>query len=164
MSDPHTQTKGQTEQLLEALVSRLQSHLGSELVVELFPEQPAQYRLNHPVGAVLVAYGRSTFGDSESTDAMFQSRHLVIRLTLVFRQLNGKDGAIGYLDRVRDCLSGWYAPHCDSACRPLNEHFIGQVQGLWQYCQDIGARATQLQAFGLPGGAPLTDIQFEEYP
>lgn len=156
------QPKTQTEQLLDAMLARLKDELGQELTIELFPENPSQYRLNHPRGAVLVAYGRSTFGSSESTDAMFQARNLVIRLTLVFRQLNGKDGVISYLDRIRTCLSGWYAPHCEQACRPLSEHFIGHLMGVWQYGQDFSVRMLQLQAMGRVTGPLLTQPSFED--
>lgn len=152
----------QTEQLLDAIVERLKTAMGRDLMVELFPENPAQYRLNHPRGAVLVAFGKSTFGGSQATDAMFQERNLVISLTLVFRQLNGKDGAVSYLDRIRDTLTGWWPPHCDQACRPVSERFIGHLQGVWQYGLDIATRATQLQAMAPDSGPLLTQTLFEE--
>ncbi|MBC2658294.1 hypothetical protein H7A76_22875 [Pseudomonas sp. MSSRFD41] len=160
MTPPKTQTK----ELLDAMHKRLQVTFGKTLMVELFPENPANYRLNHPRGAILLAYGKSSFGGSEANDAVFQARTLVIRLTLVFRQLNGKDGVIGYLDEIRECLTGWFAPHCDQACRPVAEQFIGQVSGLWQYGQDFSMRATQLQAM-VPNEPPLpAHLQFEETP
>ncbi|AIC20208.1 hypothetical protein EY04_15240 [Pseudomonas chlororaphis] len=154
--------KTQTEQLLEAMQKRLQETFGQMLMVELFPEDPARYRLNHPRGALLLAYGKSTFSGSEAGDSMFQARNIVIRVTLVFRQLNGKDGAVSYLDHIRDCLTGWFAPHCDQACRPVAELFIGQVSGLWQYGQDFSLRATQLQVMGPKDGPPLRQVRFEE--
>lgn len=164
MSLPLPQPKTQTEQLLDAMRVRLQEAFGKLLMVELFPENPAGYRLNHPCGAILLAYGKSTFGGSEAGDSVFQARNIVIRLTLVFRQLNGKDGVISYLDQIRACLTGWFAPHCDQACRPVAEQFIGQVSGLWQYGQDFAIRATQLQAF-VPNDPPLSvNLQFEENP
>ncbi|WP_339079039.1 Gp37 family protein [Pseudomonas sp. TMP9] len=151
----------QTEQLLDAIVERLKTAMGRDLMVELFPENPAQYRLNHPRGAVLVAFGKSTFGGSQATDAMFQERNLVISLTLVFRQLNGKDGAVSYLDSIRGTLTGWWPPHCDQACRPVSERFIGHLQGVWQYGLDIATRATQLQSMAPTAGAPLLPPTFE---
>lgn len=153
--------KTQTEQLMDAMLARLKEAFGKELIVELFPENPGKYRLNHPRGAVLLAYGKSSFGRSEATDAVFQERNLVIRLTLVFRQLNGKDGVISYLDRLRSCLTGWFPPHCDKACWPVAEHFIGHMESLWQYAQDYSTRATQLQLV-LPGNEPgLSRATFE---
>ncbi|WP_460418876.1 Gp37 family protein [Pseudomonas sp. microsymbiont 2] len=154
--------KTQTAMLQDALLARLQESFARELSVELFPEVPLQYRLNHPRGAILVAYGRSRFGDPEATDAVFQERNLIFRLTLVFKQLNGKDGVTSYLDRIRDRLTGWYPPHCDIPCRPLTEQFLGHVQGVWQYALDISTRATQLQQLGPESGPLLTHTRFEE--
>lgn len=156
------QPKTQTEQLMEAMRDRLQEAFGKDLTIELFPENPSVYRLNHARGAILLAYGKSTFGGSEAMDSMFQARNIVIRLTLVFRQLNGKDGVISYLDQIRNCLTGWFAPHCDQACRPVAEQFIGHMQGLWQYGQDFALRATQLQVMGPESGPLLKQVRFEE--
>lgn len=154
--------KTQTVSLLEAMLARLQEHFGRELAVDLFPEQPGNYRLNHPRGSILLAYGRSQFGQPEAADAVLQERNLVFRLTLVFRQLNGKDGVTSYLDRIRESLTGWYPPHCDNPCRPLSEQFLGHVQGVWQYAVDIATRATQLQVQGPETGPLLTTARFEE--
>jgi len=154
--------KTQTEQLMTALQDRLKGAFSEELMVELFPENPVQYRLNHPRGSILLAYGKSSFGGSESTDAVFQARNMTLRLTLIFRQLNGKDGVIGYLDRIRACLTGWYPPHCDQACRPISEQFIGHMNGVWQYAQDFATRSTQLQIVAPESGPLLTVSQFEE--
>lgn len=154
--------KTQTEQLMDAVLARLRGAFSDELMVELFPENPAQYRLNHPRGSILLAYGKSTFGGSESTDSIFQARNMTLRLTLVFRQLNGKDGVVSYLDRIRACLTGWYAPHCDQAFRPIFEHFIGHMNGVWQYAQDFATRSTQLQIAVPESGPLLTAPRFEE--
>ncbi|MGY1949463.1 Gp37 family protein [Pseudomonas pergaminensis] len=162
MSQPRAKTH--TEQLLDAFVARLKKDFDRELAIELFPENPAQYRLNHTNGAILVAYGKSTFGASESTDAVFQARSMSFQLTLVFRQLHGTSGAISYLDRIRECLTGWKPPHCDMSCRPTAENFIGQVQGLWQYGLSIATRAVQLQSMGLEDGPLLKEVRFEEFP
>lgn len=141
----------QTTTILDAFVAQLKNTFGQQLSVELFPEKPSGYRLNHPRGAILVAFGNSKFGEPEALDAVFQQRNMTIPLTLVFRQLNGRDGVITYLDAIRDCLTGWYPPHCDNACRPVDEVFIGQVAGLWQYTQRFAIRATQLQQAGFGG-------------
>lgn len=154
----------QTEAILQAMLQRLQDGFAQELSIELFPDNPAGYRLNHPTGAVLLSYGRSTFPESEATDVVFQDRDLVFRLTLVFRQLNGPHGAVAYLDRLRDQLTGFKPPHCDKSCRPQAEQFIGQLQGLWQYAQDYTTRATQLQTVEVPQGPKLANAHFEEVP
>lgn len=153
-----------TEHLLDAMLARLQAELGSELMIELFPENPLQYRLNHPRGAVLLAYGKSTFGPSQTTDATLQTRHWLLRLTLVFRQLNGKDGVISHLDRIRTCLTGWHPPHADQACRPVSEQFIGHFNGVWQYAQDFATSTTHLQTQIRESAPRLALAQFQEHP
>lgn len=46
--------------VLDAVLTRLREKL-PQLQVEYFPEKPAEYRLNHPVGALLVSYaGRAS--------------------------------------------------------------------------------------------------------
>ncbi|MFJ4141422.1 Gp37 family protein [Pseudomonas sp. NPDC089734] len=162
MSRPGTPSQTQTEQLIASIVDRLATGFGKELMVELFPESPGVYRMNHPRGAVLVAFGKSTFDESEAFDSMFQARKITFRLTLVFRQLNGKDGAISYLDRIRARLTGWKAPHCDIACRAVAEAFIGQSQGLWQYSLDISTRSTQIQTMEPESGYYAKSFSSEE--
>lgn len=156
--------KTQTEQLMDAMLTRLKGDFGTELMVELFPENPLQYHLNHPRGAVLLAYGKSTFSSSESIDATFQARNMVLRLTLIFRQLNGTTGVVSYLDRIRACLTGWYPPNADQACRPLSEQFIGHLNGVWQYAQDFATRTTQLQAMPPEHGPLLKHAAFQDHP
>ncbi|QZD72876.1 Gp37 family protein [Pseudomonas sp. 3-2] len=154
----------QTEHLMDAMLARLQADFGDQLRVERFPENPQQYRLNHPRGAVLLAYGKSTFGHPQSTDATVQARHMVLRLTLIFRQLNGQDGVVSHLDRMRACLTGWYPPNTDQACHPVSEQFIGHTNGLWQYAQDYATRATQLQTMPDQHGPVLKRADFKEQP
>lgn len=151
-----------TEDILGAFVTRLETQFGKQLAVELFPEKPQGYRLNHAVGAILIAYGRSRFGEPQATDAVLQERNLVIPLTLVFRQLHGKGGVIPYLDAIRLCLTGWVPPHCDNACRPIDERWLGQVNGVWQYAQEFAIRTTQLQDMVQEDGPLLTHLRYED--
>ncbi|EKY7025774.1 hypothetical protein QFI32_005337, partial [Escherichia coli] len=46
--------------VLDAVLARLREKL-PQLQVEYFPEKPAEYRLNHPAGALLVSYAGSRF-------------------------------------------------------------------------------------------------------
>lgn len=152
----------QTTAILDAVVTRLTGKLGRELVVELFPENPQHYRLNHARGAVLVAFGTSRFSRGEATDTVFQDRDLTIPLTLIFRQLNGPEGVVAYLDRIRAVLTGFVPPHCSLALAPLEESFLGQRSGLWQYAQKYLTRATQVQLADPHSDPLLTHATFEE--
>ncbi|MFL7925985.1 Gp37 family protein [Acinetobacter baumannii] len=151
----------QTPEILDAVVDRLKERFGKGLAVELFPENPKGYRMNHPVGAILVAFSGSRFAGSDALDAVFQERDMTIPLTLVFRQLNGPQGVVGYLDQIREALTGFTPPHCCIALAPTDESFIGQVTGLWQYAQKYQTRTTQAQVQG-PESGPSFKPFFED--
>lgn len=97
--------------VLDAVLTRLREKL-PQLQVEYFPEKPAEYRLNHPVGALLVSYAGSRFDKPNDIGAVLQTQTIQLCVTVVFRQLNGKRGAIDVLDAVRRILGGYTPPNC----------------------------------------------------
>ena len=99
-----------------------------QLQVEYFPEKPAEYRLNHPVGALLLSYAGSRFDKPNDIGAVIQPQTIQLCVTVVFRQLNGKE--------VR--LTSWMQSAASSVATPPNcrrriwltrEVFIGEVKG-----------------------------------
>ena len=87
-----------TNEMLEAIRSRLAE---LPLSAEFWPEEEREYRLNHPVGAALVGYAGATYGPSRDMFAVIQEREIRLSVILVFRQLNGRDGAVDMVDRIR---------------------------------------------------------------
>ncbi len=139
--------------ILDAVLAELKRAHGRELAVEFFPEQPLNYRLNHPVGAILVSYSRSLFGQQASLDTAWLARDLTVPLTLVFRQLNGRKGVIAWLDQVRQTLTGWTPLHCDTPLIPVSEQFLLQNAGIWQYALDFTTQTNQLpMSYSIPTG------------
>ncbi len=148
-----------TIDILDGILNRLKEVHGRELAIEYFPEQPANYRLNHPVGAVLISYSRSSFATNEAIDSTWMNREMTIPLTLMFRQLHGKAGVIAYLDKLRLTLSGWTPPHCDVPLKPVSESFLAQNVGVWQYALDFTTQTNQIQAdMGLSPNLAYEDI------
>lgn len=152
----------QTADILDDVIARLATAFGRDLAVELFPENPREYRLNHPVGVILVAFSGSSFSDSAATDATFQDRKMSVPLTFVFRKLNGPRGVINYLDQIRAELTGYQPSHCTTPLAPQEEKFLGQINGLWQYSQKYGASTTQVQVVEPWAGANLMPPIFED--
>jgi len=150
-----------TEEILASIIERLQAEYGQQLDVAWYPQDPDNYHLAHPVGAVLVGYARSQFGGESATDATWVERQLTLPLTLVFCQLHGADGVIGWLDRLRETLTGFTPAHCDAPLRPVSEYAIGQSPGIWQYGQEWTTRTVQVQEFEPKFGA-LLQPHFEE--
>ncbi|MBP2844462.1 Gp37 family protein [Dickeya oryzae] len=147
--------------IVDAVVSRLREKLPT-LHIEYFPEKPADYRLNHPTGAVLVSYAGSRFGKPEDVGAMLQAQTVTFNATVVFRQLNGRHGAVAVLDVLRRVLCGYKPPGCNRKIWLVRDVFIGNVAGLWQYALDFATEAVQLEDTELPDGPLLAGIETEE--
>lgn len=121
------------------IIGWVESYLSAQLPdlsVEYFPDSPADYRLNHPVGALLISYTGSKFDTTVDTEFVVQTRRLTVTVTAVVRQLNGKDGAVGVLDRLRTALIGKRPPDC-SKLSIGEERFLSENAGLWQYAADF---------------------------
>lgn len=147
--------------VIDAVVARLKETLPG-LSVEYFPEKPAEYRLNHPVGALLVSYAGSRFDKPDDIGAVIQPQTLQLCVTVVFRQLNGKRGAIDVLDILRRILGGYTPPHCRRRIWLTREVFIGEVNGLWQYALDFATESVFVEDSDLPSGPLLTIVDYEE--
>ena len=147
--------------VLDAVLTRLREKL-PQLQVEYFPEKPAEYRLNHPVGALLVSYAGSRFDKPNDIGAVLQTQTIQLCVTVVFRQLNGKRGAIDVLDAVRRILGGYTPPNCHRRIWLTREVFIGEVKGLWQYALDFATESVFIEDSDLPSGPLLTEVNYEE--
>lgn len=141
-----------TLDIMRALLVLLTKRL-PQLEVAFFPEQPEQFHLHHPLGAVLLSFARSRFGDIQDVGMVFQPRVLHFTLTLVMRQLNGNDGAIALLDTLRQAVGGSMPPDCRRPLWLIDEVFLGQSQGLWQYALTVATETWFVQDWpqdGLP--------------
>lgn len=118
-----------------------------DLAVEYFPESATGYRLNHPKGALLLSYGNSKFGKPLDLGAVLQQRDMTLRITVIYRQLNGREGAIAVLDKLREVLIGYQPVHCRRRLYAINEPFMGNVNNLWQYALDVATETMQVQAY-----------------
>lgn len=151
------------EALEQAVIQRLKDRLGDELEVESFPDDPDDYRLNHPLGALLVRYHGSKYGPDLDTDMVVQDRLMAVEVTLVLRSLNGKEGCYEYLERVRLALAG-FKPPAFKKLRPLSEEFMSRDKGEWRYAIDFSTSTLVIEerdpdpVFGSAPSGP-SDIQ-----
>jgi hypothetical protein len=98
-----------TKAILLAAADRLKSQVPG-VAVELYPENPAAWRMNHPRAALLVDYRGSRYGEVVDTGIVAQGRELSIGISVVARTLHDAYGALAITDAVR--LRSW-----GSACR-----------------------------------------------
>jgi hypothetical protein len=109
----------------------------THLSVEYFPENPADYRLNHPIGAILVSYSGSNYQAENIIGGTSTQRKLLVSITVLMRSLNGDKGAITTIDMVRDCLNGHQVEGAFNLITCNRDRFIGNANGIWQYLLDV---------------------------
>lgn len=151
-----------TLQIIDAVVGRLRVKI-PQLVVEYFPDRPAEYRLNHPKGALLVSYLGSQFDTTVDVTHIAQPRTVKLSVTVILRQLNGKGGAVDVVDAVRLALVGFRPPDCRKVWA-LSEKFLGETAGLWQYAVDVATESMLVEDADVNTETPLTQVTYEENP
>lgn len=120
-----------TRPIIDAVVEHLQAAI-PWVSVEAFPERPSEYQFIHPVGAILVGYGGSKFGDIEQLGRIAQQRDVRLMLTVFGSSLNADDGTLTILDETRLAMVGFAPPNCQP-CHLISEEFLAEDAGAWQY-------------------------------
>jgi len=152
-----------TQEILDAVLVHLRGQFGTRFAVEYVPDTTQGYRLNHSVGAVLLAFAGSRFEASTGLGRIMQPREVTLTLTVVHRKLNGPQGIVPWLDAVRATLVGFIPPHCQHGLAAVSEQFIGQSDGgLWHYQQDYNTRSMQVEVLPDALELPLIAADFEE--
>lgn len=149
-----------TLQIIDAVVARLEAKL-PQLAVEYFPDNPAEYRLNHPKGALLVSYPGSQFGTTVDVTYIAQPRTVKLSVTVILRQLNGKGGAIDAVDAVRLALVGFRPPDCRKVLVE-SDQFLDETAGIWKYAVDVSTSTMQVEDADVNTETPLTLVTYEE--
>ena len=149
-----------TMEIIDATVKRLQLKLPG-LAVEYFPEKAADYRLNHPKGALLVSYAGSRYDETRDITYVGQPRALRLAITVLMRQLHGRNGAVEAVDNVRRALLGWRPPDCRKA-QITADKYLGETAGIWQYAVDFSAQSMVVEDTEVNTEQPLTQVTYEE--
>ncbi|XXQ68997.1 Gp37 family protein [Neisseriaceae bacterium B1] len=132
-----------TRPIIEAVAAHLQQKI-AWVQVDIFPENPSDYQFIHPTGAVLVGYQSSKFTQIEGLGTIAQQRDVVLHLTIIGAHLHGDDGALAILDEVRLAIVGFKPPNC-LPCHLLQERFLSEDAGAWQYELTVQTETQQVQ-------------------
>ena len=147
----------------EAIVDQLQSRISS-IEIAHYPDRPETWRMTHRVGAALVMYKSSQFGEQLDTAAIIQQRTLEFDISVMVRDLGwavGSDasgpspGAYAILESIRATLTGFCIPGCRKMY-PVQEKFIKRDKqgGVWTYSTTFALSTIALEA-SQPDDFPL---------
>jgi hypothetical protein len=114
-----------------AIIERLKGKI-TDLKTEGFPENPDEYKLTHPKGAILVGYYGSDFSEPFSDEDVMQDEDMQFGMEIQIRGLRHKNGAYKAIKRIRRALQGFEIDGC-KAMRPKAIKFVSQETGIWTY-------------------------------
>lgn len=129
----------QTRDLMQALIARLTAQVPG-VAVDWYPVRPDEYRLNHPVGAVLVGFAGASRDSDSLPAADRQPRSIKISLTIYARSLTHPDGVVDWLDACRAALLGWSPVEDGRVLIYESEAPLFQAAGIWTFEQLWSAR------------------------
>lgn len=129
-----------------AIVARLRAMVTSIEIVH-FPDNPKNYRLTHRIGAALVVYRRSEYGQVEDTASIIQERKMEFDVTVLVRDLGWSvggtpgatsPGAYAILEAIRAALTGYQVPGARKIFM-VREKFVERDAdgGVWMYLLTI---------------------------
>ena len=150
-----------TNDILQDIIDHLSKHIDN-LAIEPYPEGAEQgtYRLNHPVGALLVGYEKSDYGKPVDTGFVIQERTVTGFVDIVARQLNGNDGTNTLVDLVASLLIG----HRVKDAKPIvleKDAFIREISGQWHHRLNFQL-VTIAQEQWAENNTPFTKANYDE--
>lgn len=124
-----------TRVLTEAVIQELR-HNVANVEVENYPDNPRNYQLRHPRGALLVRYGGAVPYGRDGSSARSSQRRVRIVVAVVARGLMGHGGAMDLLDELRNLLPG-FAPdeRLLQELRFEGEDYVNDEDGVWYFDQ-----------------------------
>ena len=114
-----------------AIVNKLKTDI-TNLKVEPYPDNTAEYLLKHSKGVILVHYNGAKFKKSVLEPVIAQECILTWDIILICRNLRNNDGVYDNLDKIRESLTGLKPDNCEKMY-PTEENFISEHNGIWQY-------------------------------
>jgi len=113
-----------------ALINKL-TELFPQFRVEAYPDNPENYRLVHPTGALLVRYAGEVTEETGVQQALVQFERSVWNVVVVSRGLRSHAGAYPVIDAVKDGLGAKTIQ--GGTLRPAGVRFLSESGGVWYH-------------------------------
>lgn len=130
-----------------SLLAQLRSGIATtDLAIDPYPPRPADYRLLHPRGAVLVRIDGSRY-QSAATGAAHRDAQVIV--TLLLRDFQQHQAAYEWLDTMHSLLLGFIPAGGWQAMSAVSDQFVSENEGVWQYDLMFTSRRLSVSAFNL---------------
>lgn len=129
------------------ILQDIQKHLQHQLKntkVEIYPQNPKNWRFQNAGNAVLIGFNQANFANSIATDLMVQERTIELELIIIARSLHNELGALAVLDDVRQKIIG-FKPVNAQPIAINSESFLLEEAGAWFYKLNIQTQTQQIQ-------------------
>ena len=126
-----------------AIIEKLKTAF-PEVLVQGFPDKPAEFILLHPIGALLVHYQGSNYTSTNALGFVSQENKKEFSITVATRNIRKNEGAYEYIDKIKSVLTG-FAPDGCSKLSPSKDFFISEKAGIWQYGINFTLTTTNIQ-------------------
>lgn len=143
--------------LEQNIQARLETRL-TGLAVESFPARPADYRLTHPKGVVLIAYSGSDYGPVQTLRMVVQDRTVKYSLVLMVRNLRTHSESLPYLDVLRVAMAGFVPAPGAEPCVLQGERFLDESDGVWSWELTFSFELPLVEDRDAETGTPLAQV------
>ena len=122
--------------LEDAISARILTKIGAGYVVQSLPDNESEYKKPFEKGRVTVAYRKSDFANSVSTDPIAQPETAHLEIVLECRTRRGNAGLFAMQKAVSDAVIGWRPPNWNRVWAKTHE-FSERAENTWVYCLTV---------------------------
>ncbi|MCP4259089.1 MAG: hypothetical protein GY774_16510 [Planctomycetes bacterium] len=126
-----------------AIIAELEAQI-TTAKVEGYPDDPLNYNLKHPNGALLVQYQGSSYTEPVSY-VVEQKQKALFDIFIITKNLRTHTGAYAYLESVKTILTGFEITGL-ARLYPVQEQFLSDVNGIWRYGITFALNTTHEEA------------------
>lgn len=119
------------EWLVDKVKEKLEELPAEDRIVVERPPSIENYKLIHPIGAIIVLYAGSTSSESSSTNKIVQDKNYEFGIVLMCRNIPGKKPPEYYVQYIIDSLSG--LRYFSQLIYFAEDSFMDEVNGVWSY-------------------------------
>lgn len=149
----------QLEKIETGIVALLKEHLGSDYLIDVFPDRPGDFDMGRANKAALVQYTGSTYAAPDGTKSGWQQRSPGFAVHLQLRALGHGLQGPREVEQVRFALQA--AKIEGAELRLVRDGIADQDEDFWRYVIEV---ACTIPAVPRPHNAPaplMTDFQKE---